>query len=408
MSEFRGLVAYQLPDNIISKLINQSPPALFRSICMSSFFGLLQKRKLSASLMALLPLVVVLALIFRPSSAEKRPSAPPAVLTVTTTTLEAAELTRSIAATGTVFPWQEIQVGAELPGYRVTAVNVDVGDRVRRGQELVRLQDDLLASEVASKRANVQQAEATLTNAIAAYDRAHSLSSSGALSASDLDRLQSEKLAAAARVEVARADREGAELRLRYTRVLAPDDGIVTARMVSLGQISQAGGEMLRILRQGRVEWRAEVPEARLKEIKRGQLVRLSTADGAQFDGRVRTVAPTIQDTNRTGLVYVDIADAASVRPGMFARGAILTGKNSSQLAPLASIVMQDGYSYVFVLREGNLVQRRRVETGVIHGSTIEIVSGLNSQDRIIERGAGFLKDGDRVNVALAGAAPQS
>lgn len=375
---------------------------------MNASLGLLQNRNLRVSLMGLIALLVILALFFRPSSAEKRPSAPPAALTVTTTTLEPAELTRSIAATGTVFPWQEIHVGAELAGYRVTALNVDVGDRVKRGQELVRLQDDLLAAELASKRANVQQAQATLTNATAAYDRARSLSISGALSASDLDRLQSEKLAAAARVEVAKADLEGAELRLRYTRVLAPDDGIVTARTVSLGQISQAGGEMLRILRQGRVEWRAEVPEARLKEIQRGQLVRLSTADGAQFEGRVRTVAPTIQDTNRTGLVYVDIAAAGTVRPGMFVRGAILTGKNASQLAPLASVVMQDGYSYVFVLRADNVVQRRRVETGVIHGNTIEIVNGLTPQDRIIERGAGFLKDGDRVDVALTSTASKS
>ena len=375
---------------------------------MNVSLGLLQNRKLRVSLMGFIALLVILALFFRPSSAEKRPSAPPAALTVTTTTLEPAELTRSIAATGTVFPWQEIHVGAELAGYRVTALNVDVGDRVKRGQELVRLQDDLLAAELASKRANVQQAQATLTNATSAYDRARSLSISGALSASDLDRLQSEKLAAAARVEVAKADLEGAELRLRYTRVLAPDDGIVTARTVSLGQISQAGGEMLRILRQGRVEWRAEVPEARLKEIQRGQLVRLSTADGAQFEGRVRTVAPTIQDTNRTGLVYVDIAAASTVRPGMFVRGAILTGKNASQLAPLASVVMQDGYSYVFVLRADNVVQRRRVETGVIHGNTIEIVNGLTPQDRIIERGAGFLKDGDRVDVALTSTASKS
>lgn len=375
---------------------------------MNASLGLLQNRNLRVSLMGLIALLVILALFFRPSSAEKRPSTPPASLTVTTTTLEPAELTRSIAATGTVFPWQEIHVGAELAGYRVTALNVDVGDRVKRGQELVRLQDDLLAAELASKRANVQQAQATLTNATAAYDRARSLSISGALSASDLDRLQSEKLAAAARVEVAKADLEGAELRLRYTRVLAPDDGIVTARTVSLGQISQAGGEMLRILRQGRVEWRAEVPEARLKEIQRGQLVRLSTADGAQFEGRVRTVAPTIQDTNRTGLVYVDIAAAGTVRPGMFVRGAILTGKNASQLAPLASVVMQDGYSYVFVLRADNVVQRRRVETGVIHGNTIEIVNGLTPQDRIIERGAGFLKDGDRVDVALTSTASKS
>jgi RND family efflux transporter MFP subunit len=368
----------------------------------------LHHRKLGVGLCGVLALVLILVFVFRSSMTDKRPATQPVALTVTTTTLEPAELTRSIAATGTVYPWQEIQVGSELAGHRVTAVHVDVGDRVRAGQELVRLQDDLLAAEVASRRAHLQQAEATLANANAAFNRAQSLSVSGALSAADLDRLQSEKLAAAAQVEVAKAELAAAELRLRYTRVLAPDDGIVTARNVSLGQISQAGDEMLRILRKGRVEWRAEVPEARLKEIRRGQRVRLMIADGTQFEGRVRTVAPTIQNTNRTGLVYVDIEHANGVRPGMFASGEILTGNEPAQLAPLASVVMQDGYSYVFVLQDGNIVKRRRVETGAIRGNTIEIVSGLDPKERIVERGAGFLKDGDHVDVAITAGAPKS
>jgi RND family efflux transporter MFP subunit len=368
----------------------------------------LHHRKLGVGLCGVLALVLILVFVFRSSMTDKRPATQPVALTVTTTTLEPAELTRSIAATGTVYPWQEIQVGSELAGHRVTAVHVDVGDRVRAGQELVRLQDDLLAAEVASRRAHLQQAEATLANANAAFNRAQSLSVSGALSAADLDRLQSEKLAAAAQVEVAKAELAAAELRLRYTRVLAPDDGIVTARNVSLGQISQAGDEMLRILRKGRVEWRAEVPEARLKEIRRGQRVRLMIADGTQFEGRVRTVAPTIQNTNRTGLVYVDIEHANGVRPGMFASGEILTGNEPAQLAPLASVVMQDGYSYVFVLQDGNIVKRRRVETGAIRGNTIEIVSGLDPKERIVERGAGFLKDGDHVDVAITTGAPKS
>jgi RND family efflux transporter MFP subunit len=368
----------------------------------------LHHRKLGVGLCGVLALVLILVFVFRSSMTDKRPATQPVALTVTTTTLEPAELTRSIAATGTVYPWQEIQVGSELAGHRVTAVHVDVGDRVRAGQELVRLQDDLLAAEVASRRAHLQQAEATLANANAAFNRAQSLSVSGALSAADLDRLQSEKLAAAAQVEVAKAELAAAELRLRYTRVLAPDDGIVTARNVSLGQISQAGDEMLRILRKGRVEWRAEVPEARLKEIRRGQRVRLMIADGTQFEGRVRTVAPTIQNTNRTGLVYVDIEHANGVRPGMFASGEILTGNEPAQLAPLASVVMQDGYSYVFVLQDGNIVKRRRVETGAIRGNTIEIVSGLDPKERIVERGAGFLKDGDHVDVAITDGAPKS
>ncbi|MBB6094454.1 RND family efflux transporter MFP subunit [Povalibacter uvarum] len=328
----------------------------------------------------------------------------PVALTVTTTTLETAKLARSIVANGTVFPWQDVIIGAEVGGYRVAAVNIDVGDRVRKGQELVRLADDLLAADVTSKRANVQQAQATLENAAAALRRSEPLASSGVLSASDLDKLRSEEIAARARVEVAKAELEAAELRLRYTRVTAPDDGVISSRTVTVGQVAQTGTEMLRMVRNGRIEWRAEIPESRMREVKVGQAVDLTTADGAIIKGKVRTVAPTIESATRAGLVYVDIP-VGSARPGMFARGEIVLAHSDSNMVPVASVVIEDGYSYVFVLgADGHTVQRRRIETGIVDGNLIEIVSGVNPGERVVDKGAGFLKDGDRVDVALADA----
>lgn len=325
-----------------------------------------------------------------------------ASLTVTVTSLRDVDLARSITANGSVFPWQEIIVGAEVGGYRVATVNVDVGDKVKQGQELVRLRSELLNAELASKRANVQQAQATLENAAAAYRRAQSLSVSGALSQQDLDQLKSEEISARARVDVAQADLEGAELRLKYTRVTAPDDGVVSVRNVAVGQIAQVGGEMLRIIRKGRVEWRAEIPESRLREIKIGQAVKLTTADGAQLDGKVRTISPTVESSTRAGTVYVDIA-SPDARAGMFARGDIVLERGGAPMLPLASVVVQDGYSYVFTLDADNRVERRRIETGSVKDNLIEIVSGVAPQDRVVHKGAGFLKDGDLVNVVNDG-----
>lgn len=343
--------------------------------------------------------VVATIVVVRASSSEPEiPNGAPVALTVTAKALEAGEVARAVTANGTVHPWQEIIIGPEVGGYRVEQVLVDVGDKVKRGQELVRLAGDMPASDVASRRANVLQAQATLENAVSAYQRAQSLSGSGVLSASDLDKLRSEELAARARVEVAKAELEGAELKLRYTRVIAADDGIISARNVSMGQIAQTGAEMLRMIRKGRVEWRAEVPESRLREIKAGQVVRLTTADGTQLEGKVRTVAPTIESATRAGLVYVDI-DSRAAKPGMFARGEIVLERSSAQMAPLASVVIQDGYSYVFVLSDAQTVQRRPIQTGLVKGDAIEIVSGVQPGERIVDKGAGFLKDGDRVNV---------
>jgi RND family efflux transporter MFP subunit len=327
----------------------------------------------------------------------KTPTA--AALTITTVPVQNKELVRTVPATGSIYPWQEVIIGAEVGGYRVAEVLVDVGTRVTKGQPLVRLSSDMLQADLNSKRAALRSAEAGQINAAAALRRGESISTSGALSAADLDQLKAEHIAAQARVDTARSDVMTSELRLEYGTVRAPDSGTVTSRSVSVGQIAQAGAEMLRMLRQNRVEWRAEVPEAQLSRIKIGQDVDVSAVDGTVLKGRVRVVSPTVQTTNRTGLVYVDIT-GGNARPGMFARGQIAAGKGPGLLVPIASVVMQDGYSYVFVLKDKNTVERRRVEQAGVYGDELEVASGLTAGELIAVKGAGFLKDGDTVAVA--------
>lgn len=363
----------------------------------------------------LFPVVLVSALLITacgrgapPDGAAADGDAPTAAaLTVTTAPVISQDLVRTVPATGSVYPWQEVTISSEVGGYRVAEVLVDVGSRVRKGQVLVRMSNDLLQADVSSRRAALRSAEASLENAAAALRRGESVAASGALSQADLDRLRAEHVAAVARVETARADLETAELRLRYGTVVAPDDGTITARAVSVGQIAQAGTEMLRMLRQDRVEWRAEVPESQLSRISAGQSAKITTADGATLDGRVRMVAPTVQTNTRTGLVYVDITGGKAL-PGMFARGEIAAGSGAGLLVPVSSVVVVDGYSYVYVLGPDNVVERRRVEQAGVHGDMIEVSSGVVAGDIIAVKGAGFLKDGDKVDVANAVAANET
>ncbi len=319
-------------------------------------------------------------------------------MTITTTQVKSLDIVRSVPATGSIHPWQEVIVSAEVGGYRVAEVLVDVGTRVSKGQPLVRLSGDMLQADLDSKRAALRSAEAALVNASAALRRGEQVRNSGALSAADLDKLTADQIAAQARVETARADVTTSELRARYGTVTAPDSGVVTSRTVSVGQIAQAGAEMLRMLRQNRVEWRAEVPEAQLSRIKVGQNASIMAVDGTVLAGRVRAVAPTVQTTNRTGLVYVDIIGEGA-RPGMFARGQIDVGKGPALLLPVASVVMQDGYSYVFVLKGANSVERRRVQQVGVRGDDMEVSDGVAAGDVIAVKGAGFLKDGDTITV---------
>lgn len=326
-----------------------------------------------------------------------------AALTVTAVELAPVELTRTVTVNGSIQPWQEVIIAPEVGGYRVAEVNVDIGDSVTKDQELVKLSSALLSAEVATKEAMLKQRRAELLNAEAALKRARALSNQDVLSAADLDQLSSDALAAEARLESARADLETSELRLKFTSVTAPDDGVITSRTVTIGEIAQAGNEMLRLLRRGRVEWRGEVPEARLDELAVGQTAKVTTADGSEFKGRIRIVAPTIASANRTGLVYVDLDSDMRLRPGMFARGEIEIGRSMGYTVPLQSVVNADGYSYVFVLHPDHTVERRRVGTAAVHDSDIEVTNGLTAGELIVGEGAGFLKDGDLVNVVDRG-----
>lgn len=336
-----------------------------------------------------------------PAGGQGKPNA--SSMTITTTQVKSEDIVRSVPATGSIYPWQEVIIGAEVGGYRVAEVLVDVGTRVAKGQPLVKLSGDMLRADLDSKRAALRSAEASEVNASAALRRGQQVQNSGALSAADLDKLKADHIAAQARVETARADVTTSELRSRYGTVTAPDSGVITSRNVSVGQIAQAGAEMLRMLRQNRVEWRAEVPEAQLSRIKVGQAATVMAVDGTTLKGRVRAVAPTVQTSNRTGLVYVDIIGEGA-RPGMFARGQIEVGKGPALLLPVASVVMQDGYSYVFVLKGKNSVERRRVQQVGVRGNDMEIADGVAAGDVIAVKGAGFLKDGD--TVAVNNAAP--
>lgn len=365
----------------------------------------MSKTRIALALLALSTLAAGL-LWLQPSPDEPAAqiTASPAVLTVTAVTAERRPLQRTLTATGSLHAWQELAIAPQLGGYPVTAVNAEIGDQVRAGQELARLDTDQLSAELRVREAALAKAEALAARATADYRRAERLSGQQLLSAADLERLDSERLAAQADVKLARANVEIARLNLQQISIVAPTDGIVSARSVNLGEIAQAGTPMFHLLRDGRVEWRAEVPESRLEKLERGQQVRLQTAAGVQLAGTVRTVAPSVDMAKRTALVYVDLPASESARPGMFARGEFLLGTDLAVMVPLGSIVRNDGYSYVFALGRDGTVERRRIETGEIAGDWAEVTGGLGDDERIVHRGAAFLKEGDRVDISDPGA----
>ncbi len=319
-------------------------------------------------------------------------------LTVALTPVQSWPLARSVTVSGPVSAYEEMQLGVELSGQRVTALHVDVGQQVRKGQVLLELDHRTLDSSLAQAEASTQEADAALALARSQHARGSKLAAEQLISAADLDQLRATVTQAQAQLTTARASRDAARLQRGFARLRAPADGVISKRLVQPGQVVAAGTELLRLIRDGRLEWRAELPENQLAQVAVGNVITLSYA-GQEISGRVRAVSPGIDAQTRTGTIYADLPSPGPLKPGTFVEGRILTGDGQALMVPSAAVVQRDGHSYVFVTRDRQTVQRRRVRTGQTTQGRIEIVEGLKAGELVVSEGAGFLGDGDRVRV---------
>lgn len=328
------------------------------------------------------------------ASAATRPA-----LSVSTTRLQAADWPRIVPANGSIAAWQEAVIGSESAGLRLVDVRVNVGDVVRRGQVLAELQRDTVQADLSATRANLAEAQANQAEARANADRARQLQPSGVMSAQQIQQYLTAEQAAKARTDALRSQLAVQELRLQQTRVLAPDDGVISARTATVGAVVQPGTELFRLIRQNRLEWRAEVPQTELPRVRPGQPAVLTLAGGGAVQGRVRMLAPTVDANTRNGLVYVDLPSSGPARAGMFATGHFDVGRAAAQTLPQSAVLLRDGFSYVFVVGAQSRVAQQKVVVGRRQGERVEIVEGLGPDAAVVAAGAGFLSDGDTVLV---------
>lgn len=330
-----------------------------------------------------------------------------AALTVTLTQAKSGMLPIKLAANGSVAAWQEASVGAEANGLRVQELNASVGDTVKRGQVLATFAAETVQADVALARAALAEAQANAAEAAANADRARAVQGSGAISAQQVNQYLTQEQTAKARVESAKAQQDAQLLRLKHTQVVAPDSGIISARTATVGSVVGAGTEMFRLIRQGRLEWRGEVPSAELGRVTPGTHVVLSAPSGAQFKGRVRVLAPTVDAASRNGQALVDIlgpvegtkAASGALKPGMFARGDFELGTSGGLTVVRTAVVVRDGFSYVYRVGADNKVTQVKVQTGRVLGDQLEIQSGVQASDKLVASGGSFLSDGDTVKV---------
>jgi HlyD family secretion protein len=338
-------------------------------------------------------------------SADASRAGTPIALTVSVVRPERVEWPEVIQASGTIAAWQEAIVGAEVAGLRLAEVLVDVGDEVTKGQLLARFDDSTMLAMVQQMEAAVAEAQANVAEADANAQRAERLGKTGALSEQNITQYLTRASTAKAQLESARARLHSQKLALEYTRVVAPDDGVISARKAMLGMVAPSGAELFRLIRQNRLEWRAELSGAQLTQVQVGDDASVQLTDGTSAHGKVRQVAPSLDENTRIGLAYVELDRAdnvnasANAKAGMYGSGTITLGQRSAVTLPSDAIVLRDGHEYVFVLGADGRVALTKVSIGRRFGNGVEINSGLDGNPQVVAAGAAFLNDADAVRV---------
>ena len=330
-------------------------------------------------------------------------SATPTATGVEVAQVERLSLRDDAQSVGSLQSRQSVMLRPEVAG-RVKSLGFRDGAQVRKGQLLARFSPAAPQADVAQARANLLEAQATAAEAAANADRARSLQTTGALSASQINQYVTLEKTAQARVDALKSTLGNQQLRLGFAQVLAPDDGVISARTATVGAVVGNGAELFRMIRNGRLEWRAEVTSRELARITVGMPVRVTLPGGQTTPGSVRIVAPTVDAQTRMGLVFVDLPKAGvAAKAGMFAKGEFDFGSSTGLTVPQQAVVVRDGFSYVFQLNTDQRVAQRKVQAGRRLGDRIE-VTGVAADAVLVASGAGFLNDGDLVRVVPASA----
>ena len=353
---------------------------------------------------------------------------PPAV---TVLKAEKREIVERRSVTGSVMPRQEVSVGTDVSGLLVLELNADIGDVVKQGDILARLDKSALETQLAQiiaqeaqNAASKAQAEAQIVDAEVGvrqaqddYERARTLAKKGIGAAAASDSAKNGLDSAKAKLNTAKqgiaasdaqakligAQRMEVELRIEKADVKAPADGLILARNAQLGSVvSGAGGPLFRIAWTGQFEVVADVPEIALAKVVEGQKTEFRiTGIDEKLIGSVRKVSPEINATSRLGKVYLTLNVNPKIRPGAFAQGEIELSRHTTVAAPESSLVFRDKQAFLQVVKDG-IVETRKVELGARAGGFVEITSGLSEGEELVERAGTFIANGDKVTPVMA------
>jgi HlyD family secretion protein len=357
---------------------------------------------------------------------------PPAISVIAA---KSREIVESLVVSGNFVAREEILVLPEINDAQVVEILVEEGDEVKKGEVLARLStsaiDVLLAQNdaalarnaaaIAQAKAQITQAEASVAQAETDLGRTKRLKSSGFATGELFDQRQTSLNTTAAQLEsakqalgIADADRKATqaqrrelELRRARTEVKAPSDGYISRRTVQLGGIASMAQEpMFRIIQNGEIDLAADIAESDLPKLRVRQLAKIMPVGARDaIDGGVRFIAPEVNSTTRLGSVRVGILGKERVPLGSFGRATVEIARTQGIALPLSAVTFKADGAVTQVVRNGT-VELRKVKTGLIDDTHVEIMEGLADGETVVARAGTFVRNGDTITpIMLAGQA---
>jgi len=342
------------------------------------------KRLDPAILVWLFACTVVLAACSPEHDSDMEASTGPAAAAVSVQTVQSKPQQRNSEVVGTVRAKLQATLEAKLSG-RIASLPVNLGDHVEAGDLVARL-------DTAESQARLEQAEASLQQAMQDWKRISTLFEQQAATRAEYDGAQSRYLQAKAVAAEAKAMES-------YARVVAPFDGVVTKKWADVGDLAAPGKPLISMEDPSALQLEAAVPLAIADHVQRGMTLSVRV-DGMSdaLSGLVSEIAPGADPLTRTLQVKIDLLPQVGLKAGQFARLLVPIGENDTLRIPAAAVVQRGQMEIVFVLA-GPHAQLRLVKTGKRSGDETEILSGLDAGDVVVVAGADQLTDGQAVDV---------
>ena len=344
-------------------------------------------------------------------------------MTVELGTAKRGNVAAHLTVVGNLIGLQTVAI-APRTGGRLLSVNVQLGDRVRRGQILAKVEDREIVEQVRAAeasqevaKATIRQREADLNVAKLNFERSKNLFQRQLLAKQALDDAESRYLAAVAQLDLSTAQLsanaarlEELKINLQHTSVASPVDGYVASRTVDAGAMVNTNTSIASVVDISRLRLVVNVVEKDLRMVSVGDVaeVEVDAYPGEKFHGKIARVAPVLDPATRTAAMEVEIPNSDNkLKPGMYARiNLTVEEKKNTLVAPKNAVIDFESKRGVWMPNEDNRARFVPVKLGIDGGDQVEVLDGLQEGDKFVTTGAAAVRNNDQLMIAGQGGGP--